>query len=346
MDDENQIYEVLASFFTDVIYNKLYPVADRLKNEGKYKTRSESYIFVVTQYCRTIQNKKECNDLIDKIHKYFIKYELIGNNIVIGHFLTSITNIFIQKQFRKTFDLNQRIKLLKLVINESFTDFSEKILSPGILNNIIDKDHDQINTKNVRQFQNMYINILKEKKDHINHQFSSKLLIKKSDNGNNDNVYKKCVKDLIRDNTKLSVDNKKLTEKKNNLKVKLRELKEKNQVLEKTVHKLKNGNNNIGNDKSTKDDGDYIIGNNTVNSAIEKLNEINLSKSENKNDKNDKNNDKDEDDDDEEDENEDEDDNNEEEEDSSSTSSEIDPDEEDMLSIPKNKQRNKIIIDD
>jgi hypothetical protein len=278
----DEVCEIVAAFFVDIIYNRFYPLADKYKQEGRYDTRTEAYKFIVVEYVKAIKNDNAFRRLIEELYMYYVRITK-ESTLLIDGFVERVTSLYIQKEFKGNFSNNQRLILFKKIIVECIGDFCVMILSKEVLHQIIDKN-DKITTRNTRMFQDMLIGILKNKKESLQYELNKRIL------ENPDSSKMTIMKDNIKRLTGKLAEERERSEK---YKARLMKLEGKindyiaaNKELKKENDKLKHrmsygGNNSNINNNALQSDQNFVVGaltsnntSNTITQAIDKLNDI------------------------------------------------------------------------
>lgn len=265
---EEDIYEILAAFFVNIIYNKLYPLADEYKISGKFPTRTDAYRYVVRGYLNNIAEKPQngrskSNTVIKELCEYYNTKKSV--NFLQDNVINIYTDVFITQDFRRNFDMKSRIALLRKIIQISLTEFIKEILEPKFLNKIIDKN-DTINTSNTRLCQNMLVAKFKEVKQTYIYKFDKALI----ETNNKDKTRINEIKALVTDMSKLQIECKRKDDHIAQLKDAYKQLRGKYEMLEAKYESLKNEQ---ATQRETKvlTEQDYTVGDNTIEQAIEKL---------------------------------------------------------------------------
>lgn len=121
------IFDIVASFYIDYIYNKLNSYAVmRLKN-NKIKSITDGYLTLLNTYYNHHRNKDGYSKNINELHKYFCKYTKF-NIISFSNFTDKILQEFIPTDYFSYLNNTQKNVLLCKILNKSLSYFISRII--------------------------------------------------------------------------------------------------------------------------------------------------------------------------------------------------------------------------
>ena len=200
-------FEIVGAFIVDLYYNHFYQEAKRLRMVGKADSVTEGYKHVVGIYIMSLNNPESYKKTIVGLHKYYYTTTRY-TGISFSDCINEIVSHFIPDDFFESTTNIQRDGILKQVLSQSVKQFSSDILCSELLHTIIDKHND----KNlIRKLQDKMLLALMHERELLFQKF-----FKGSNRSNTDvnyemiNKLKSEIIKLVKNNTKLNNDNKRL----------------------------------------------------------------------------------------------------------------------------------------
>lgn len=113
MDADHPVHHLLAAFFTDTFFNRLYLLASRYR-DGQSVT--DHYVNVCTSYVAGLKDPKNYRTVAGDLHNYYMMHMCGGVRVTFGQFEVAVTDPFVPGDVRPSMQPAHRDKLMHTVL--------------------------------------------------------------------------------------------------------------------------------------------------------------------------------------------------------------------------------------
>ncbi len=147
------VFEVIASYFVDVYYNKLYFSAEKHAYEGKHPSTTMAYKHILSYYLERLTEPENYKKCLNELHMAYVKH--LDKYATYNQCIDAITQEFVPEDFLNLRP-NEKDSILHHVIKNSNMRFCHTLVNKCI-KMIVDM-HNEVNNVNV--LQNLFIDNL------------------------------------------------------------------------------------------------------------------------------------------------------------------------------------------
>ena len=198
------IFEILGSFFTDILFNHIYSMA---KTSSKASIPDE-YIKHIQSYLTGIKNNEEhYNTTVQELYKYFVSTQLVQfATLKFPDFINLIVITCLPEDYYKQLTTQDKDDIFSNIICDLVANMSSFVTSSDILRAITIK-HDQTPQKTIRAIQDCAILSLIDKRALLHNKFVKKVG-QARDLVSTDHAedMKKVIKKLLKEKSQLEAD--------------------------------------------------------------------------------------------------------------------------------------------
>jgi len=160
------IYEILSSYFTDILFNHIY-----LTIKGSKNTIDE-YVKNVKNYVSGIKtNTKYYNQIVDEIHKYFLKH--VGNkfaDLTYADFISRVVSVSTPNDQYTKLSHSDKEDIFSNIISELIANMAVFVTTSDLLTKIV-TNHTKNANVTIRAIQDHAVNFLIEKRALLHNKF-------------------------------------------------------------------------------------------------------------------------------------------------------------------------------
>lgn len=166
------VFEVVGSFFVDVMFNHIYGSAKAGLAEGKSLT--DEYVRLLQTFVKGIKGDAQCySTVVRRVHSYFTTATRF-TTLSFSEFVDHIVGACSPEEFFRSFTHSDKDELLSSILCDLVSNLAVAASRPEMLRMIID-EHSRAPKVTIRALQNCAIEILVEKRNDTFNRFMKQI---------------------------------------------------------------------------------------------------------------------------------------------------------------------------
>jgi hypothetical protein len=149
------VFEIIGSYFVDVIYNHHYLLAKDLVRRQQANNLTDAYRATIINYMNGSSRDELFKIIVQKLHEFYQKNSGFSS-VLLSEFQNKVLLQFIPPEYYQDFTDHHKDIVLKEIVVRTVNEFGEVILAPTMLRKIIDSRTDR---DNVVQLQDRIVDI-------------------------------------------------------------------------------------------------------------------------------------------------------------------------------------------
>jgi hypothetical protein len=235
----SSVFEIVGSFFVDVIFNHVYNSARTNVSNGSSLT--DEYIRRITAYMTGVKSDKQCyGDTVHNLHRY-VTGTTRYTTISFSSFVDLIVSVCIPEEYFGQFTTQDKDEILSSVLCDLVANLTAYATKHDMLRRVID-EHNQSSEVTIRMLQDFAVQSLIEKRSDLRNKF----LRKKGQARENVSMdivedMKQALRRVVKEKSELAASLKAAEEARGELAAQVRELKKREAKLRQLVDLLRDG---------------------------------------------------------------------------------------------------------